>query len=147
MLQKCNFITQRRKSKSKYNIEKMLLQVLEQKRKVAVLERGQWWVSHELPSSPSSTKFAKKVEPDKGIREYLELNDIPYITWPYLDNINGLNQFLNTLRIVDRRGYVLGLNHVKFKRNLMSTQVDKSSATISPCLVEAVETANSWKLK
>lgn len=74
------------------------------KRKVVILERGQWWVSHELPLSPSSHEFEKKVgPPDKGIREYLETNDIHYRTWAYPDNINGLNQFLNTIRIVDRR--------------------------------------------
>src|SRR5918911_377915 len=78
------------------------------KTKVVVLERGQWWVSHELPSSPGGNEFAKKpgpgVVPDKGMREYLETNDIPYRTWAYPDNINGLGQFLNTIRIVDRRG-------------------------------------------
>jgi choline dehydrogenase-like flavoprotein len=74
------------------------------KTKVVLLERGQWWVSHELPSSPGSNEFAKKNNPDKGIREYLEANDIPYRTWAYPDNINGLGQFLNTTRIVDRRG-------------------------------------------
>jgi hypothetical protein len=29
------------------------------KRKVIILERGQWWVSHELPLSPSSHEFEK----------------------------------------------------------------------------------------
>jgi hypothetical protein len=38
------------------------------------------------------------------MREYLEAKDIPYRTWAYPDNINGLSQFLNTVRIVDRRG-------------------------------------------
>jgi choline dehydrogenase-like flavoprotein len=71
-----------------------------QKRKVVLLERGQWWVSHELPSSPGGNEL----EPSKGMREYLEINDIPYRTWPYPDNINGLAQFLNTIRVVDRRG-------------------------------------------
>jgi choline dehydrogenase-like flavoprotein len=74
------------------------------KRMVVVLERGQWWVSHELPSSPSSNEFQKKTNPDKGLREYLESNDIHYRTWPYPDDINGLNQFLNSFRVVDRRG-------------------------------------------
>ena len=78
------------------------------KTKVVILERGQWWVSHELPSSPGGNEFAKKpgpgVVPDKGMREYLETNDIPYRTWAYPDNINGLSQFLSTIRIVDRRG-------------------------------------------
>jgi choline dehydrogenase-like flavoprotein len=74
------------------------------KRMVVVLERGQWWVSHELPSSPSSNEFQKKKNPHKGLREYLESNDIHYRTWPYPDDINGLNQFLNSFRVVDRRG-------------------------------------------
>jgi hypothetical protein len=72
-------------------------------RKVILLERGQWWVSHELPLSPSSHEFEKKVDPDKGIREYLDSNDNPYRTWAYPDNVNGLSRFLNSLRIVDRR--------------------------------------------
>jgi choline dehydrogenase-like flavoprotein len=75
-----------------------------QKRKVVILERGQWWVSHELPLSTSSHEFEKKVDPDKGIREFLDSNDNPYRTWAYPDNINGLGKFLNALRIVDRRG-------------------------------------------
>jgi hypothetical protein len=74
------------------------------KRQVVILERGQWWVSHELPASPSTNEFQKKTNPDKGMREYLETNDINYRTWAYPDNINGLNQFLNAVRIVDRRG-------------------------------------------
>jgi choline dehydrogenase-like flavoprotein len=75
-----------------------------QKRRVVILERGQWWVSHELPLSPSSHEFEKKVNPDKGIREYLDSNDNPYRTWAYPDNVSGLSQFLNALRVVDRRG-------------------------------------------
>jgi choline dehydrogenase-like flavoprotein len=74
------------------------------RRMVVVLERGQWWVSHELPSSPSPNEFQKKTNPDKGLREYLESNDIHYRTWPYPDDISGLNQFLNSFRVVDRRG-------------------------------------------
>jgi hypothetical protein len=74
------------------------------KRKVVLLERGQWWVSHELPASLTSNEFRKKTNPDKGIREYLEINDIHYRTWAYPDNINGLNQFLSTVRVIDRRG-------------------------------------------
>jgi len=38
MSQKRNFITQRRKSKSKYIIKKMLYKVLEQKRKIVILK-------------------------------------------------------------------------------------------------------------
>ena len=75
-----------------------------EKKKVILLERGQWWVSHELPSSPGSHEFEKIGQQSKGIREFLETNDKPYRTWAYPDNLNGLSQFLNTVRIVDRRG-------------------------------------------
>lgn len=74
-----------------------------EKRKVVLLERGQWWLSHELPLSPGSHELEKETGPDKGIREYLETNDLHYRTWAYPDNINGLDEFLNTIRIVDRR--------------------------------------------
>jgi len=29
--------------------------------KVLLLERGQWWVSHELPSSPGANEFEKEM--------------------------------------------------------------------------------------
>jgi hypothetical protein len=54
--------------------------------------------------SPSSHEFARVGSPDKWIREYLDSNDIPYRTWAYPDNVSALNQFLNALRVVDRRG-------------------------------------------
>lgn len=75
------------------------------KRKIVLLERGQWWVSHELPSSSGADEFKKDPPTSgKGMREYLEANDIPYRTWAYPDNVNGLSQFLNSTRIIDRRG-------------------------------------------
>ncbi|HXV88879.1 MAG TPA: GMC oxidoreductase [Nitrososphaeraceae archaeon] len=74
------------------------------KKKVVLLERGQWWVSHELPSSPGSHEFEEIGNVKKGIKEFLESNNMPYRTWAYPDNINGLSQFLNTVRILDRRG-------------------------------------------
>ena len=44
-------------------------------------------------------------------------------------------------------GHVLGLNHANFNGNLMTGQVEKGSNTISPCVIEAVNVANAWKLK
>lgn len=44
-------------------------------------------------------------------------------------------------------GHVLGLNHANFNGNLMTSQVNKGSNTISPCVIEAVKTANEWLLK
>ena len=44
-------------------------------------------------------------------------------------------------------GHVLGLNHANFNGNLMTSQVDKGSRTMSPCVIEAVNVANAWKVK
>jgi len=54
-------------------------------KKVCILERGQWWVSHEMPSSAEDTINHKET-----IREYLETHDIPYDIWAYPDNIEGI---------------------------------------------------------
>jgi hypothetical protein len=43
-------------------------------------------------------------------------------------------------------GHVLGLNHANFNGNLMTSQVNKGSKTISPCVIEAVNIANAWKI-
>ena len=44
-------------------------------------------------------------------------------------------------------GHVLGMDHANFNGNLMSTQVETGSGTIAPCEIEAVNTANAWKIK
>jgi choline dehydrogenase-like flavoprotein len=54
-------------------------------KKVCILERGQWWVSHEMPSSAEDTINGKGT-----IREYLETHDMPYDVWPYPDNMEGV---------------------------------------------------------
>jgi hypothetical protein len=38
-----------------------------------------------------------------GIREFLESNNLPYNTWPYPDNINGLSQMVNNLHNSNNR--------------------------------------------
>ena len=43
-------------------------------------------------------------------------------------------------------GHVLGLEHANFRGNLMTERVDIGSTTISPCEIQAVNIANSWKL-
>lgn len=76
------------------------------KRRAILLERGQWWISHEVPKSRNfnEQKSADPAQHKPGMREYLESKDIPYRNWAYPDNINGLTQFLNTMRVIDRRG-------------------------------------------
>jgi choline dehydrogenase-like flavoprotein len=76
----------------------------DQKRKVCILERGQWWVSHEVPISAGGNELLSKTKPKLGMREYLETNDVPYHLWAYPDNTNGLFELFNILRTVNRRG-------------------------------------------
>jgi choline dehydrogenase-like flavoprotein len=66
--------------------------------KVCILERGQWWVSHEMPVNASGTTDGKPT-----IREYLEKNDIPYSTWAYPDDLKGLFMVFGNSRPVNRR--------------------------------------------
>src|SRR5215210_3344392 len=66
--------------------------------KVCILERGQWWVSHEMPVNVSGTTDGRPT-----IREYLEKNDIPYSTWAYPDDLKGLFRVFGNSRPINRR--------------------------------------------
>ncbi len=43
-------------------------------------------------------------------------------------------------------GHVLGLDHANFRGNLMTERVDIGSPSISSCEIEAVHTANAWRV-
>jgi hypothetical protein len=55
------------------------------RRRVCVLERGQWWISHEIPDKPRGT-----IDNNQTLRGYLIKNDMPYSTWAYPDDTKGL---------------------------------------------------------
>jgi len=55
------------------------------KRRVCVLERGQWWISHETPDKANGT-----IDDSQALRGYLTKNDMPYSTWAYPDDTKGL---------------------------------------------------------
>jgi len=62
------------------------------KTRICILERGQWWVSHKMPSTSHDTIDLKPT-----IREYLEKNDIPHSLWAHPDDLKGLIKvFANT---------------------------------------------------
>jgi choline dehydrogenase-like flavoprotein len=68
--------------------------------RVCILERGQWWISHEMPSNEEGT-----IDKSPTIRQYLEENNIPYSFWAYPDNLKGLLAlFGNTREISGIRG-------------------------------------------
>jgi cholesterol oxidase len=70
------------------------------RRRVCVLERGQWWISHEIPDKPNGT-----TDNSQTLRGYLIKNDMPYSTWAYPDDTKGLlNLFGNSKPINNLKG-------------------------------------------
>ena len=70
------------------------------RRRVCVLERGQWWISHEIPDKPSGT-----TDNTQTLRGYLIKNDMPHSTWAYPDDTKGLlNLFGNSKPINNLKG-------------------------------------------
>jgi choline dehydrogenase-like flavoprotein len=73
---------------------------INENQRVCILERGQWWISHEMPSTKEGT-----IDGSPTIRQYLEENNIPYSFWAYPDNLKGLLAlFGNTREISGIRG-------------------------------------------
>ena len=115
------------------------------KKKVVVLERGQWWVSHELPLSPSSHELSEKPTVKKGIREFLESNNLPYNTWPYPDNINGLSQMVNNLHNSNNRRGLLNYRISAKVHTLTASGVGGGSLIYTNVTEEPLEDViNSW---
>jgi choline dehydrogenase-like flavoprotein len=82
-------------------------------KKVCVLERGQWWLSHEMNFVP---KASRKRSPN--MREFLEDNGRPYHFWPHPDNTSGLLELLSANRTLSK----LGLYDYKVLGNVHSIQ-------------------------
>src|SRR5215213_8207037 len=73
------------------------------KRRACILERGQWWVSHEMPTPDAANNGTIDGKPT--LRGYLTKNDMPYGTWAYPDNTKGLlNLFGNSRPINNLKG-------------------------------------------
>jgi len=78
-------------------------------RRVCILERGQWWVSHEMPMPqvPKTPDISNNgtIDDKPTLRGYLTKNDMPYGTWAYPDDTKGLfNLFGNSRPINSLKG-------------------------------------------
>jgi choline dehydrogenase-like flavoprotein len=80
-----------------------------QTRKVCILERGQWWISPEIPINEKGTTDHKGT-----IHQYLKENNIPFDYFPY-DNFNGFLKALGSSRIIDS---VKGLYDYRLMQNI-----------------------------
>ena len=73
--------------------------LLKKQGKVCILERGQWWVSHEITFTPKDKRTQKP-----NMLEYLADNNAPYGFWAHPDNVEGLFKLLSMSRLIQRKG-------------------------------------------
>jgi choline dehydrogenase-like flavoprotein len=66
--------------------------------KVCLLERGQWWLSHEIGYSPQPRTA------NANMREFLQDKRYPYNFWAHPDNTEGLIKFGSKTRLISRAG-------------------------------------------
>src|SRR5215211_5856887 len=71
-------------------------------KRVCILERGQWWISHEIPDS-------------NAFRTFLVKNNMPFSTWAYPNDIKGMLAAIGNSRAVNK---VQGLFDVKQLKNV-----------------------------
>lgn len=79
-------------------------------KKVCILERGQWWISPEVPLTKEGT-----IDHKSTIREYLVDKDMPYGVFPYPDNHQGLVKVIGNSRAINK---VEGLYDIRSMRNV-----------------------------
>src|SRR5215213_3584447 len=70
--------------------------------RVCILERGQWWISHEIPDS-------------NPLRTFLVKNNMPFSTWAYPNDIRGMLAAIGNSRAVNK---VQGLFDLKQLKNV-----------------------------
>ena len=71
-------------------------------KRLCILERGQWWISHEIPDS-------------NALRTFLVKNNMPFSTWAYPNDIRGMLAAIGNSRAVNK---VQGLFDLKQLKNV-----------------------------
>src|SRR5215211_8355542 len=71
-------------------------------KRVCILERGQWWISHVIPDS-------------NPLRKFLVENDMPFSTYPYPNDIRGMLTAIGNSRAINK---VQGLFDLKRLQNV-----------------------------
>lgn len=84
--------------------------------KVCLLERGQWWVSHEITFTQKDKRTQKP-----NMLEYLVDNNMPHDFWAHPDNVEGLFKLLSMSRQVQRKGI--------YDLRILSSQVSAITAS------------------
>jgi choline dehydrogenase-like flavoprotein len=71
-------------------------------KKVCILERGQWWISHVIPDS-------------NPLRKFLVKNNMPFSTYPYPNDLRGMLTAIGNSRAINK---VQGLFDLKRLNNV-----------------------------
>src|SRR5829696_1080678 len=71
-------------------------------KRVCILERGQWWISHIIPDSDP-------------LRKFLVEKDMPFSTYPYPNDIKGMLVAIGASRAINK---VQGLFDLKWLKNV-----------------------------
>jgi GMC oxidoreductase len=69
-------------------------------KRVCILERGQWWISHEIPDSNALMTFLVK-------------NNMPFGTWPYPNDIKGMFAAIGNSRAINKVQGLFDLRQLK----------------------------------
>jgi choline dehydrogenase-like flavoprotein len=81
-------------------------------KKVCLLDRGQWLLSHEINYTPPDKR---KPSYHTNMREFLDDNKKPYHFWPYPDTVRGNIEIASAARSISKTGlydyWVIGKVH------------------------------------
>jgi choline dehydrogenase-like flavoprotein len=102
-------------------------------KKVCLLERGQWWLSHEINYTPPGERSPGY---HSNMREFLDDNNRPYHFWPYPDSVRGNIEIASAARAISRTGLydyrVLGNVHVIASSGVGGGSLVYSNVTLEP---------------
>ncbi len=86
-------------------------------RQVCILERGQWWLSHEVPFT--SILERKQAGRTANMLEYLVDQDQPFNFWAHPDNTEGLLQTLSMTRMFNNKRGLYDIRHLSNNVNVL----------------------------
>ncbi|HSF49802.1 MAG TPA: hypothetical protein VLA74_03500, partial [Nitrososphaeraceae archaeon] len=102
-------------------------------KKVCLLERGQWWLSHEINYTPPDKR---KPSYHTNMREFLDDNKKPYHFWPYPDTVRGNIEIASAARAISKTGLydyrVLGKVHAIASSGVGGGSLVYSNVTLEP---------------
>ncbi len=104
--------------------------------KVCLLERGQWWISHELPNR-SQAEIAQTPTIGLNMREFLQDRGEPYGFWAHPDNVEGLVDLASKARLINKTGLydyrqIAGNMHVLAASGVGGGSLIYSNVTLEP---------------